>query len=298
MTVKILILFDFMISAVITMYPTWMKILFLYYDFWGFCTLYKTPLRKPKYYRVIFAFHLFLVTFATVGIFLFLFRPINDVLGHLIDSLKLCAHLLVYWISIFELYLKQQTQQKFWNILNFIDKHLCSHRFNCFKSSYLLKIIVYFVIIMTFLLNYVIILFSMTASNKSSYYFWFCYALIVLFHKHQAFYYLFYLEIIKYELKMVRNELDEMWQFCENQEMKSTKQFAKVFQCKRFKWIRELYESIYDMNDVVNTVFGWSNIVAISFSFLLILADINWLYWKSFNKYRIDRIGKLLNVMG
>lgn len=275
------------------MYPKWMKNLIVYFNLWGFCTQFKVSSSQQNYDRLLFSIHLSLVSFATFGIGAYLYRPTNDNMGLLMDVLKLGSNLIVYWFSILELNLKQQIQRKFWKKLEQIDRCLCHHQ--CFRfDAYLIKMIVFFILLASMYLNYYILFISADGSAVVLYFFWFSFTLIVVFGKHQMFYYLFQLEFIKHELNIFSNKLIEMQSSCESTRLKNMKIFEKNFQSNRFKWIREFYASIYDLSDTVNVVFGWTNVASVSVSFVFILADSNWIYWKIFNKYSIDLIGKIL----
>lgn len=71
------------------------------------------------------------------------------------------------------------------------------------------------------------------------------------------------------------------------------KDFMKQFCRILFKWIREFYQSIHDMNNAYNTVCDRSNVVIILLSFHPMLVDINWVYWKLLNKYQFTILGNL-----
>lgn len=277
------------------MYPKWMKNLIVYFDLWGFCTQFKVTPRQQKYDRFLFLLHLGLVSLATFGIAGYLFRPTNDNMGFLMDVLKLGANLIVYWFSIFELYSKQQMQRKFWKTLKQIGHRLYHDQFFRF-DAFLIKMTIFFILLALMFLNYCILFISGDESDAILYFFWLSYTLIVVFCKHQTFYYLFYLEFIKHELNTCSNELFEIQCSFQSRRLKSGKIFEKKFYSNRFKWIRDFYASIYDLSDIVNMVFGWTNVASVSVSFLFILADTNWLYWKLFNKYRIDLIGKIFSA--
>lgn len=273
------------------MYPKWMKNLIVYFDLWGFCTQFKVSPRQQKFDRLLFSIHLSLVSVATFGIGAFLIRPTNDNMGLVMDVLKLGANLIVYWFSILESYLKRQMQRKFWKALDQIGQR---HR-QCFRfDAYRIKMIIFFILLALMYLNYYILFISTDESAAILYFFWVSFTLIVVFGKHQMFYYLFHLEFIKHELNIFSTKLIEMQCACGSSRLKNVKIFEKNFRSSQFKWIREFNASIYDLSDIVNAVFGWTNVASVSLSFLFILADTNWLYWKLFNKYRIDLIGKIL----
>lgn len=264
-----------------------MKILVLYFNLWGF-PQFRVLLHQQKCDRFSLSIHLALVLIATLVLCAFFQRPTNDNLGSLNDATKMFANLIIYWLSLLELNYKQRTQQKFWAILKKQNQY---HGFSL--KVYLFKLVIYFILLSIMFLNYYITFISVSESALILYGFWFCYTLIVMFCKHHLFYYLFFVEFIKHELKMVINELDNI-RF-KRAEFKNRNAFVNKSFSNRVKLIRSSYGSIYDLCDILNTVFGWSNVLAISFQFLLILADINWIYWKLLNFYRIDLIGEIFN---
>lgn len=262
-----------------------MKALLLYFDLCGFSTQF---VQSHKFDRLIFIVHIILVTVTTVMIGKFLIRPVDDKLGTINDSIKFFTILIMYWLSILELYSKRNIHRKFWGRLQEIDKKNCCHK-NLHFRAYILKISIYFMLYMSMYLNYLKILFS--TDNSDLYYFWFCYTYIGLIRQNRFFYYLFHLEFVLNELKIINREVSEMLSVCKNGKLKHKNVFLRKFHHNRFKWIREFYESIFDMCDVINAIFGWSNAVAILLSFILIITEYNWFYWKIFNKFQYNTMG-------
>lgn len=258
------------------MYPRWMSVLMCYFDLWGFCTQFRTAPNQQIIYRLIFMCHLVVDLYITIVIVRFLKRPVGDNLGTLNDAMKLFSNILFVWLPVSELYFKYRMQRKFWDIIKNIDRKFLRHERLCFKA-YLIKMTIFFVVLIAMFSN------SLSYVRRSELIsFWFAYIFSVSFFKLYFFYYLFYLELIKFELNAVQLRL---YGKCSNVQL-------RMASLHRFKWIRQFYSSIYDLCDVVNNVFGWSNAVAIPLSILLILVDINWIYWKLFNKYQVDVIGK------
>lgn len=108
---------------------------------------------------------------------------------------------------------------------------------------------------------------------------------------NRIFYYLFYLELIKYELRMIENEIKEVVRVYRNKRRRFANGkdvlFIK-FEKKRFKWIREYFQSTYDLCHSFNHFLQISNVAAIPLMFQLIITDVIWLYWKLFNKQHIQ----------
>lgn len=112
----------------------------------------------------------------------------------------------------------------------------------------------------------------------------------MMFHRKYMFYYLFFLEFIKHQLKMIDYETNVMMDIGRKSNLKAGIT-SRIFLRKRLKWIRNYFDATYDLCDATNEIFGWSNAVAICISFSHIVADIFWFYWKILNKYNIDAIG-------
>lgn len=247
-----------------------------YFDLWGFCSQFRTTPNQQTIYKIIFLCHLAVDFYITVVIIGFVSRPVTDTLGVLNDLMKLCSYTLMNWIFVCELNFKHRTHKKFWHIIQNINNNFFSHEYLCFRV-YLIEMITYFIVFILMFLNSLI---YVRRSELIS--FWFAYVFIMAYFKHYFFYYLFYLEFIKYELTELNHE---SLKICANIRL-------KMSHSNRFQKIRRFCEKVNELFKVVNDVFGWSNALAFPMAFLFIMNDINWLYWKIFNKYIVDVMGK------
>lgn len=273
------------------MYPKWIKWLFLYFDLWGLCTQFRKCTNQPNFKVILFILHLVLASVATIIIVLHLLRSDIDKMARLNDSLKFAVIFVAHWVSLIELYSKQTLHKIFWIFVFSIDQNFCSHQ--QFKlTNYLNRMKIYFSLAAIAYGFYFHTLIHNSGSKFIA--FWLSYSFLVLFFKTRSFYYVFYLELIKNELKMIDHELATILDDCNSMKSKNfmrNNQFAeqiRSFQQNRFKWIRQYYELVYNLCGTVNTMFGRSNIVIISLTFHLILIDINWFYWKLLNKYQFN----------
>lgn len=272
------------------MYSRWMNNLLFYFDLSGFCTEFRKSLNQRVFDSLIFLLHIILVSIFSVSILAYLTRLSADKLGTLNDTLKLYGILVVYWLSIFESFIQRPSQRKFWFTVDKIDKRFCSHRYVCFKS-YICKFILCYVISILMHLNYVYRLF--VVKHSELYFFWLCYTALVLFYTNRLFYYLFYLEFIKYELKVIDQEISLILISYRN--VHNVVPSLKKFHQNRFKWTRNYFESIYDLCSTTNSIFSWANVGNVLLPFLIFLADTNWFYWKIYNKYPVDIYGKIFD---
>lgn len=268
------------------MYPKWMRALLLYFDLWGFFTQFN---QSQRFDRLIFVLHIILASVTTFVFVQFLSRTFGDKLGTINDHIKYCAILVVYWLSLLELFSKRKAHRRFWISLENIDKQFCCHQ-NLRFRTYILKISLYFTLFVLMYVNYFNVLFS--KGNSDLYYFWFCYTYIGLYLKSQFFCYLLHLEFVINELKIIDREVNDMLDAYGNGHRKTRKVFLRRFHRNRFKWIRKFYETIYDMCDSINGVFGWSNAAIVLFSFLLMVTEFNWFYWKMYNQFQNDAVGE------
>lgn len=273
------------------MYPTWLRKLLFYFDLWGFCTQFKPHPKQQKIDFFILFVHIVLALISTILIFTYLTRPIDDTLGTLNDTLKFTVLLVSYWLSIFELYFNKKILQNYWKLFEFMDHRFSSHQ-QFLLGNYLFKMKIYFVVSMS--ANCVYFQRLISNSGIKFLYFWISYVFVVLFYQNRSFYYLFFLEIVSYELNQIDREINQILSDCDNLNNKFIRKkriFIEEFCHNRFKWIRNYYQSIYDLNGIINKIFGWSNVVTILLSFHLVLADVNWFYWKLLNKYEFSILG-------
>lgn len=276
------------------MYPQWMLNLLFYFDLWGFCTQFKRSTNQLKFDRLILMLHVFLASTVTSFIWKYLARPDDDKLGTVNDIMKFTNLLLVYWLSIFELYINRRIQKQFWYIVHYIDERFCSlQRFDL--GHYPLKTKIYFTL--TIFIHSIFFKRLLTTTRIEFFYFWISYLLVVWIYQNRSFYYLFYLEWIKHELKKVNHEAQQIVSTYQSSMMKNGNERMKIFHRNRFKWLRQYYGSTYDLSDELNIIFGWSNVITILVSVHLILADLNWFYWKLYNKSNPNVIRKKIHFV-
>lgn len=245
------------------------------FDLWGLCTQFKHSKNARTFYGFIFTSHIVLASILTFSASNFLKRAIGDQLGTFNDMVELSAALLVYWLSIFELFLNRTNQRKFWNIIENFDKEFYCRRSANFRQN-IRKIVIYFLFFILFRLNYLIDLLLFTGRIH---FFWICYTVFSAFYTIRLSYYLFFVESIKCELKIIFD--------CAK--FKS----SVVLGGNHFKWIRKHYGSLYELSNLINLVFGWSNVATVLLPFCLMLTYSNRFYWKIFNKLMMNIYGKM-----
>lgn len=270
------------------MFPNWLNILLCYFDFWGLPTEFHVEPTYRKVIRLASIVHFVLGLIVTVMLIFYLQRPVNDPLGTLNDVIKHGGTLIVFWSTLIELNTKHSIRRNFWQHFNQIDSRFCSHR-HFSLPDYLNKARFCFTTYAVVCLLYLQQIVSNTGAQYL--YFWFTHFTLITMYLNRVFYYLFCLELIKYELGIIENETKEVARVYRNKSYlvaNGKSLLFMEFEHKRFKWIREYFQSIYDMCKAFNHFLGWSNVITILFSFQLIITDVIWLYWKLFNKQHIS----------
>lgn len=271
------------------MYPKWIFYFSRYFDLLGFCTgVSAKSSQHPKSVHFIFMFHIVQITILTVQAIEFLTRAGssgNNKLGTINDDLKNITTLLIYWSSIFELYLKRDTQKEFWRRFNEIDEHYCSHR-RFFLRDFVFHTIFRNLIVAAVLTEYSVRVVFTKYFNVIFVEFWVVFIVLTMFSLNRLFYYLFYIELILYELKMIEREVNEVVRV-NRMKLKSRLEVHKFtkFHRMRFEWIRQYYQLMWEMTLYVNEVFAWSNLPTILLPFQYILGDANWTIWRFHNSF-------------
>lgn len=273
------------------MLPHWAKFLVRYYDCWGFRTGWNTSSGYKKFIRSILILHIILVTIVTIHIVHYLTRLIiNDTLATVNDAAKFSGALIVYWSTIIESNLECKSKDRFWKIYRIIDERYCKHRTTKRHWPYLIKLFIYFLGVT---LSYLLVLRNVIQFAGTKYvHFWLSYVLLMFVHQHRQFYSLFFLNLIENELKEIEKETNRMFNSFKSN--KGVEPMSRNYEIIRLKWIREYYKLVHQMCECMNeSVLGWSNVPVVLFSFGILLTDLNWMYWKWYNKQRILIFGEL-----
>lgn len=253
--------------------------LLLFFNFCGYYTQLKRSTFRTKCNLLIFFVHIIYASATTYAICIDLNKSGNDKLGKSNDVLKFLILILHNWLSIFESYFKQNVQINFWDCVKKIHRKLSVHQ-DSMLHNFMMQFTIYFGIQIfanaTFLKH-------MLFKNGFKYvYFWWAYASLTIISTIRSFYYLFHLELVKYELNVIDFEIKR----------RKKSLFIKRLYQNRFKWVRQFHELIFEMRNTINTLFAWSSPITIILPFHLILVDLNWFYMKILSKYQFNRLGE------
>lgn len=259
-----------------------------YFDLWGLRSEFNTAPNYRKNIRFASVFQ-FLLGFLVSGLLIiYLRRTTNDPLGTLNDVMKHGGNLFVYWLTLIELCTKQSIRRKFWQIFNQIDCLYCNHQ-HFTLQNYLRK---FHLCLFSYAMSFLLYLYVIVCHTGMQFiYFWFTHFILSILYFNRVFYYLFFLQLIAYELQNVESEVKEMVQMYRNKCVASDKIKRSSlcdFKRKQFIWIREYFQSIYKLCECLNEFLTYSNAAIILFSFQFIATDALWIYWKLYNKHNIQ----------
>lgn len=112
--------------------------------------------------------------------------------------------------------------------------------------------------------------------------FLFLITLLVKICEMRVFYYIFCVDVLHSRLKAIDNELKSI-------ERKNSVRISS----SEIKRIRTRYNSIFEMSNLLNEVFGLSQVTAISYCFYIVLTEINYLLAHSRKTPAISTVGKI-----
>lgn len=246
-----------------------------FFDIFG----YDSGLSRIRRLSVIFyVIHISLATFFTIHGY----QTINKLLladydysEVLNQILQYAAAIVTYWLIIFDSISNQKAHKCFWHVFQYIDEKFCCQSSFTFKQ-YKVKMCEFFsmtiptTILMLFTFDY----FAIALASA--------YNALVIICELRVFFYIFCLEIIYLQLKMIAKDVKMLQShFGVSKTIAcpiSERSIIHSFQFKRFKWFRGYFHCIHKMVILLNDIFGWSHVAAILFCVHLILTDLNWFY--------------------
>lgn len=252
------------------------------FGFCGFQPELKTSFLYRKLSLLVFTVHVMISSVFTFCLFKFTFWIWVNMFSsklHMVNEFgQFYVVLLNYWVIIIESFCQQKNQRQLWQVFR------NNHKYSCLKmKSFFLKFLTY-ITIYTILTGYILI--NLQLNVHLGILIVSILGLLLEVSRMRIFFYIFYLELMKIELKTIENVLIP--------EFKS-----KVFISNRrnvinqSRWIQKYYQSIYKLNVCINSIFGWSNLSTILFSFEAILVSINTIYCYGVDKSTMYLYGVL-----
>lgn len=229
-------------------------------DTFGFNTWFSRISKHRKIIYTIYFAHTLLAFVFSIYKFKLIFTyyirigPVQAI----VEFLQYSLSLLTYWMIIFDSIFQREAHTWFWWTLSKIDDCFChqmNHKFRLFMFKFVeifsIKILIYVIRI----------------KNDNIDEFSFMYAALFVLCQIRVFYYLFCLEVVNNQLKIIYAELESL-----------KVAFNPKFKDNRLKWIRGYFNYVYEMISCLNGIFGWSQIGTFASSFYLVLSQSTWDY--------------------
>lgn len=215
-------------------------------------------------------FRFILQLYESVG----LIETINEIVEY-------CASVYAYWLIILDSFVHRQAHKRFWQTVQQIDKHVCCLSHFEFRR-YMAEFIEFFAIrISIIVINMILVNFERTGI-------YIAYMIPIQICQIRVFYYIFGLEAIQFQLECIEREI------VRTRTGSSNSILAEVI---NFKRIRKNFECIYKSSDLLNTIFGFSQVAAVLFCFYSMFTDLNYIYIHFRELSEVDLIGKYSLVM-
>lgn len=252
------------------MFSMWIELLFTFFDFFGFHTETCGSNRK----RSLKKFIIHIIWACTFTVFIISYSMQSIVLT---EAFAYSANYIVqningmftYWAIIVESYIQRKNQRIFWRVYRKIDYYRKVDR--TFLRKYLMKFTQFFVFVTIIQIYFVLHFLSVNGYNFI--FFRIGYFCFVAMYQCRAFYYLFFLELIKYELKRITSESKKMSIWSIN--IQNGYRIEKSMK-NHIKHINQYYRLIYALSECINNIFGLSNLATILYCFHMPLTDFNW----------------------
>lgn len=239
----------------------WIYYLFQFNELCGFHHSAKNDRKTIEYF--LFVVQIIFMCIFTVNGILYVLAIANflDTLGILNFAFFYVALLISHWIILIESHLKKFAQDRFWQIhghLNDVSNDFGQR--NSMKRKYLFKYALH-------ICMFIVMLFlssrdkHTTASAVMTYY------VLLFVCNNRLYYFLLYLELIKFELEQIKNAL------VKNQRTDCHDEYLRLL-----KLVQNDYQRVYELTSCMNMFFGWSQFTTIIISFYTLVTYFNFIY--------------------
>lgn len=256
------------------MFPEHVFYLLYFFNLFGMCTepyvLRSSRWRQKRWSILIMGFYTVYLCFLCGFILDSLdeFYDMFDLLNMANDAIKFAGAIIAHSVVIVESYFKRNVQRQFWTVFRKIQAD-----FKCSDHTIVLRS--YFVRLGLFFGAVTYIEFSQafawySEGGEANLFFFIAYVSLLLMQQVRVFHYLFFVHLLNHQLHEIEVGMRNLADASEIGTMSRA----------RLRWIRMYYESVHELCNCLNEVFGWSNAASILYLFLLFAVDMNWTYWQ------------------
>lgn len=241
-----------------------------FFDICGYDTASSTFSCYSKFNDIILCVHILLAVILTTFKYYVwtAYLSSQELLAIISESLQYLAGLLTYWLIIWDSIAHQRAHGQFWSIIQQIDRYYCNQsHFNI--RNYMIKFTEFF--------SAVVIIFIVRFATASWYQILWAYLILFLMCNIRNFYYIFCLELVHFQLKIIKKDLETMRCLLNDSDLKRCQRFYS-FEFQRLKWLHGYFQCIHELLNCLNEIFGWSHVATIFYSFYLVVTGLIWTY--------------------
>lgn len=249
------------------MLPSHIVRVLTFFDLWCYNTGASALSNRRKLRVLILFLHIAMAALITVCQFYLMIELVQlvGVIRMINETIQYGTAVCTCWLIILDAFLFRNEHRIFWSKLQRIDSNFCK------QTSSFCKYL--FILIEFFPITISIYVFSNFLKSFASSEVILAYLAVIVLSNMRIFYYIFCLDTIHNQLCSVGSELKALKRTL-NQKMTRTLHVHN----KQLKQIRDFHHCVKEMVDLLNEVFGWSQVAAVLFCFCAIVTDMNWVY--------------------
>lgn len=244
------------------MVPLWIDCVLKYYSLFGFYSSSCSKLSEKIFRSITSAVQLGCCIFCSVWVFV-AFADEKTIMSFL-DAINFflyyltCA--LTYWLILYDSYTNENIEIAFWSNFNRIGEQF----YVPMKSTKWDFLCAFFWIILA---DLVCLSYSLYRENTTNIKDKFMHFTLIVVIDHRMFFYLLHLKVLAEQLRQIEAELQN---------------HPSKVQCNL---IATFYELVYEMSDIVNVAFGWSNLAIMLLSLHTSVTFSNFVYRQANQKF-------------
>lgn len=208
----------------------------------------------------------------------------RDTFGMLNDTFKYCGVAVAYYTIIIETVFRRSEHVQFWQRVIQIkwDAAKLEHKHsNVLHLTMPRRLLFQFggTALLVILVELAIV--PLMINNQQSLNFWVVYSFSLGLSRLRHLQHNHYVNTLDQELIVLAKELQKVVSYSR---FDSISPEMADYIVGRIKWAQWNYSLIYDMSQNINEIFGWSQLANFLHSFVQILADLYWIYWRFYNE--------------
>lgn len=209
----------------------------------------------------------------------------RDTFGMMNDTFKYCGVAVAYYSIIIETVVRRSEHVHFWHSVIQIKWDAARREHKHSIGIELLmprRLVLQFggLVLLIFMVE--LILVPIMINNQQSLNFWAVYFFSLMLSRFRHLQLIHYVDTLDRELMELAKELQKIVSYSR---IDTISPAMADFILARIKWAQWNYSEIYDMSQNINEMFGWSQLANFLHSFIQILADLYWIYWRFYNDY-------------